>query len=819
MICSPYLPPRPSITAIPSNEVLTLQYRDDPTAASSTLSTCTSSCPLRHDSSIPYEDFIIVSSNGTTTITGFELTLNTYYGSAPGLHLLQLLSSGSVSYSIDGQNLGYGLGVCSSGPAAVHGRSSSTYQSTPETPWNHHTVASSTVSGTEEGMVCAPTLVGTDPGRANTATWYPYIAQDGTYQLFFFTPACAFDYTCGQRGNVDVTVTITSGQNNAVSTTTTTTVDQEVTLDTYSLVYSGPINPVSSNDQVTVVMSMSANQPTLGPDMGDKYYFIADKVTVVATSTDGSGSNLVKIGQGMNAVDLTNANRPPSSSLPYVTGRGLWEYVEGPSTEVVSPTLDTTTAVTQRINSNAGITPLNSLTQHFSASSEISKVIQTPDGAFTLLAGNFNYSSSGFRAQSLVMVESGTNRVKTPNGGVAGSVSDMAVLDGWLYVVGDFDTSADASVTGLKGRARTQYSSPSPTWQPVPGLNDAVRPQTVSVLGSSLVFTFTGRQTSARIWSPSDLATVPSSSLVIGSFDAAAASASNASLVYLAGQISSLSQYTSNGMARLSADKGIQPVSFAFDLSASLAQPASSSTSTPTGSSVPSRRALSDSASSVISAVTNRFRKRQSSSSPMVPTTIPASALDASPAPQILAGAYWSASKGMTTTIVGGKFVSSDGSVRNIGLLSDQGTLAPLQGPNLSGTVRALQVTKDGLLWVGGSFQIGSGGVSNLAVYDLAHSKWMDSLQGSPTVSSSSSSGGQAIVYDIQKVGDGKVVVAGHFDAHTTCKNICGWDMKENAWRPYGDGLDGVVAAVAVMEVRMTRFIRHNARLDGISPL
>lgn len=130
-----------------------------------------------------------------------------------------------------------------------------------------------------------------------------------------------------------------------------------------------------------------------------------------------------------------------------------------------------------------------------------------------------------------------------------------------------------------------------------------------------------------------------------------------------------------------------------------------------------------------------------------------------------------------------------------------------------------MQVTKDGLLWVGGSFQIGSGGVSNLAVYDLAHSKWMDSLQGSPTVSSSSSSGGQAIVYDIQKVGDGKVVVAGHFDAHTTCKNICGWDMKENAWRPYGDGLDGVVAAVAVMEVRMTRFIRHNARLDGISPL
>ena len=77
-----------SVISIPDNTILTLTYIDPTTKANLT---CSDSCPLLSDPSVPYQDFTFDAS---TALTGVQITLLSWNGAGAGLHLLQLLSDG-----------------------------------------------------------------------------------------------------------------------------------------------------------------------------------------------------------------------------------------------------------------------------------------------------------------------------------------------------------------------------------------------------------------------------------------------------------------------------------------------------------------------------------------------------------------------------------------------------------------------------------------------------------------------------------------------------------------------------------------------------
>ncbi|KAH0827774.1 hypothetical protein J3R83DRAFT_3392 [Lanmaoa asiatica] len=80
-----------SITSIPDNTVQSLTYVDPSTGQNMT---CTSNCPLSTDVSILYQDFLFTTP---VSLTGVQITLSKWTGTAPGLHMLQLLSSGAFA--------------------------------------------------------------------------------------------------------------------------------------------------------------------------------------------------------------------------------------------------------------------------------------------------------------------------------------------------------------------------------------------------------------------------------------------------------------------------------------------------------------------------------------------------------------------------------------------------------------------------------------------------------------------------------------------------------------------------------------------------
>lgn len=61
--------------------------------------TCSSSCPLSVDSTVPYQDFLF--EGGGISITGFQLNMLEWQGDGPGLHLVELLSDGEQSIEVN----------------------------------------------------------------------------------------------------------------------------------------------------------------------------------------------------------------------------------------------------------------------------------------------------------------------------------------------------------------------------------------------------------------------------------------------------------------------------------------------------------------------------------------------------------------------------------------------------------------------------------------------------------------------------------------------------------------------------------------------
>lgn len=763
------------ITALPNNIPMQLMYRLDPASSTSATAVCREACPLRHESGTPYEDFLIAptaSSNGTLTITGFEITLGSHYGSAPGLHLLQLLSSGSISLSQEAQNDGYGNGLCISGPFPSYGRSSSTATPGRDLPWDPVTVTSSAVSGTQEGVLCGPVPVNTDPDDAPTMTWYPYIAQDNTkYDVYFFTPACGFDATCGQRAYVDVVTTISGS---AGTETRTTTVYQEVTEDTYTLIYSGPIRPIANDDEVQVTMRLSrSRRATISPDHGNRYFLVADKIIVNASgSSSGEGSTQVKIGTGNNALSVNASTSTPV--IQYSKGSGIWEYPLSGGVSS-SPFLNTATSVNQIIPAVQQAHVLDRLSFGMSARADVTSATISSDGT-VILAGNFTYSATSSALWNIVALPQNAQAFISANGGLNGIVTSIAVADGWIYATGAFNRTADGTVTNLQGKARWQYATSGSTWQGIAGLSSSSPATTVSIIDRTLL-AFSYDRRNIDVWDPQDASIASAGSYVNGRFGTAHTSADRSS-TFLAGIVYSYAQSSASSMATLT-DQGIRSANLGLSRVASQGTTRRSASATSMIDDGPFARWRNR----------NRNKRQNASTSP----TVAARSVSLNDTlADIVGAAFWyNATSKEDVTIVGGSFVAAGSAVRNIGVLTSGGVLSALPGVSDLVQVSALRIVGS-RLWIAG---VATSANSNnvLRVYDLEELRWTD------TPISIQSDAGTAIVSSMTMLGN-DVVVAGSFssiNAIDGTSNVARYIVKDDAWTALEQGLTGGVSGIS----------------------
>ncbi|GAA5891635.1 hypothetical protein JCM6882_006152 [Rhodosporidiobolus microsporus] len=794
-----------SVVALPNNEVLELTYNSDPSDPSSPLLTCQADCPLAHNSSLPYQDFLFPPG---TTMTGFQLNVLGWYGASGGLHLLQLLSDGSYAYAVESQN----TSPCAAGLGASTQASVET-----DGEWATGSVVTS-IAGTTQDVLIATIAGGTSPDDAPSVTWTPYVQQDGNYAVYLVTPGCTAQGTCSRRTSVSVTANPKDG------TANTTTINQIVSEDISTLIFNGTLS--AGSDSITVRLSLAEDG---APTSGQRYEMVADYINLVAASTRGDSVRLER-------------------------AYGLFEYPLGGSGS--TGTFGDAVAFEGRtdgegVNASAVLTNATGVEQMLSMrlgeGATVNAVVSTGQGDETQLfvGGNFTWSPPSSSSDDSTSTSANiiSYRLSTPlpapNGGLSGPVTALAVLDGALFAAGSFDATADGSVTGLGGIARWNYSSSSEAaaWEALGDLPDTFAQQG-SIARLAVVASSADKDDA-----PDSLAAVGAGGSGLAFFSPASSSwnstaggfflgnltsisppssTSENQTTYLAGNVAAAMRNAAPGGAVIGAGKGGQPylTSFGFGFNSSSSSSSSSSASsavarvkrsTSTTEGGPSTSAASGTPPILLSPrggmsrVVLEPRAPQSSSAVNLTLPSPIQAVAASSAEgastggdQVLAGAFWK--NGSTELmILGGAFRTANAS--NLALYdAETGSLSALPGAGvgegesaIEGAVTSLLVVDDEV-WVGGNFTAG-GDRQGLVVYGLKEEGVQGGLPGLGGYT-----GTNATVSAIaQRPGyDEQILVAGAFSQAGSlwCQSVCLWDTKDGQWSNLGPGLQGVVGGI-----------------------
>ncbi|KAI8993776.1 cortical protein marker for cell polarity-domain-containing protein [Trametes punicea] len=757
-----------SVATIPDNAVQELQYFD-PTDNQN--KTCTDPCPLLTDSSVPYQDFLFDSDKD---ITGFQLTLSEWQGAGPGLHLLQLLSSGASASAVNSQN---GQSCFAPGPST-----------TSRTGDWQEKVADTSIPGTTQTVLVSTVDVGTPSDQAPSFTWMPYVSASGQYDVNLLVPGCTNFQDCALRTTVKVTVFPGGGQQPWV-----TPVSQQNTQDTSTLIYSGPVVPSSPSFQMTVTLTL-ADDPA-GSGQNGKYELVADRVQLVLTSP--------------NITSSTNFSSSGNSTAATESGFGFLEW----------PLSSSSTTSASNVLPTSAITALDSVGFHFlnalggavsvastSSAPSISAVAQHPSGNL-FLGGQFSLSSgSASGASNIVMVKNGA-LATLPDDGLNGPVTSLVVDGDNVYVGGSFSDTAKSSNGDLRGIA--VYSVTGNSWSALAaGVDGAVTSLDVSgdqilVAGNfTTILTASGSsegQNAAGFaaWNTSSGAWVNSGGFLIGSMTFVG-NGTSSTPQFVAGNVATSLRFGASGFVMLqngpNGQPSVTPLGVQFD------SPASENTTTTAKTRRSHHRRSTTGWIPYLNVLSVFKRQTPSTTTNLAPLPSPAPA----PAPAVLTGAFWTNSSSLKElVIIGGNFsYTAPGGVQaqNVAVYDDSSkAITPLRGNQPNGTVRSLLVQGDSL-YVGGDFTVAGIEGSGFAIYDLANQQWdsagLQPLQGGS--GSSSSSGVTVRSITASPTNDDVVIVAGSFAqaGSTPCRAICSLDTTNKQWSALGNGIQGDVAAV-----------------------
>ncbi|KAJ3988307.1 cortical protein marker for cell polarity-domain-containing protein [Lentinula detonsa] len=747
-----------SVTTIPDNTVQTLKYLDPTTQQNST---CSNTCPLSTDSSILYQDFLFDSP---LSITGVVITLSEWTGDGPGLHILQLLSSGAFASAIDSNNV---QSCFAPNPS----------NTTRTGDWEVK-VAQTNISGTTQSVLVSDVAVGTSASAGPSLTWQPYVSASGNYDINMLVPGCTNFQDCAARTTVTVTIFPGNGLDPTV-----TNVDQTNTADASVSIYNGPILPTTPDFVTTITMTL-ANDAT-GSGSNGQYELVADRIDLVLTSANATTSS-------------NSSGSGTGSSSGSTEGFGFFEWPLSSTSSVDATSILSNSTETSA--DQAAIDLFNGIGGNGTISSEnaaIASVAHHSSGTI-FLAGNFTTSSN---SNNIVSFKDGSIS-PLPNNGLDGSVTALALDGDNLFVGGSFMDTSSASTNGqLKGLAL--YNVQSQKWSALgAGVNGKVSSLAVSggqlFIAGNFTQLFTSSSANAgsdapgfAVWNISNSVWVNSGGFVVGSMTFVA---NETSPQYIAGNVVASESIGASGMVMVQNSGSdvptVSPLGVQLDGSAAF----TSTSSTRRRSIVPRTSWISHVRLSQL------FSKRQTSSSSLASLPDPASAA----APAVLTGAFWTNSTSNDeVAVIGGNFSflpsgSSFGSAQaaNLGIYDQaRATISALQGNQINGTVRSLLVDGD-TLYVGGQFTISGLNVNGFAIYDLAKQQWDVSGVQALQPSSGSSVIVRSITTSTSKANT--VIVAGTFAqaGSLTCQAICSLDTSSNQWNSLGNGINGEVSSV-----------------------
>ncbi|CAI4216664.1 unnamed protein product [Parascedosporium putredinis] len=212
-------------TVIPDNGILNFTYIDP---ASGRNLSCTNECPLSDDADVKFQDFHFVNSVG---MNSFRIDISEFYGAGGGLNGIQLFGDDIFAYAINRFNepACAGLGTASSATAT------GPWQEVPSAQSNSRYLSTRLSSPIAED--------------AASIVFFPDVRESGNYSVNMYTPGCIGDGTCGFRGQVNITGTMS--RNNRISFSTS--LFQTNNFDKYDQIYFGFVDASSALDEMVFV--------------------------------------------------------------------------------------------------------------------------------------------------------------------------------------------------------------------------------------------------------------------------------------------------------------------------------------------------------------------------------------------------------------------------------------------------------------------------------------------------------------------------------------------------------------------------------------
>lgn len=737
----------------------TLSYIDP---VSGQTQTCSTACPLSTDLSYLYQDFLF---QNPLSITGIQLKISAFTGVSPGLHILQILSSGAFASAVSSSNAESCFATNPSNVTLVG-------------TWQEE-AADTNIAGTTQPVLVSTFHVGTPSSSAPSITWMPYVSAAGNYDINLLVPGCANLQDCGLRTSVKVTVFPGGGLQPSVNT-----ISQTNQQDASILIYSGPVVPSSPSFALTVTMMLADNPQGLGQD--GKYDIVADRIQLVLESVNGS-----TISSGGNGTQGTTRN-----------GFGFFEWPLGSASTNATTTLSNSS---QTALDSIGVDLFNGIgTASGSANVSVTAVAHHPSGVI-YLGGEFSLSlGSASGSANIVAYENGALSGLS-GGGLNGPVSSIIISGNLIFVGGSFTDTVSGSSEGML-RGVAIYNSETNQWQHLGGGVDgevtdlALTGSQLSVAGHfTTVYVGNGNNVfeaaGFAVWDLARATWVNSGGFLISQLDMVTNITSTMQL--LAGEVSALEKYGASGLVMVQNGNG-GPLVTPFGI-----QLANEGTAAPMSISMPNN--TRQNLHALLTARSLHLSVRQSSSSGQL---FPLPQVPPAPAPAILAGAFW-ANNSQELVVIGGNFsyVTSNSSVTSIGIYDPQSsTIQGLAGQQVNGTVRTLLVNSN-LLYVGGEFGLPGSNANGLCIYDLSKNEWTaTSLQ--PLQAGSLSS---VVVRSVTKPSSGNaIIVAGSFSSAgaLSCTAICSFDASTLQWNVLGNGIQGEVASVSYAGVSSRIYIR-----------
>jgi hypothetical protein len=211
-------------TAHPINGIMNLTYTDP---SSGNTVACDATCHLPHNTS--YLDYTFVNTVG---MNGFQIDVSDWYGKGGGLNGIELLEDDIFTFAVEAFN----EPTCSNSPFPSN--------VTTTGPW-------SVLPAGQSVSDYLSTSMGVDTLDTLSVVFAPDIKQAGNYSVTVYTPGCVQDGTCGARGIVNITATLSATGGESISAQIYQTND----FDKYDQIYLGKVDAASSSFRPTVTLT------------------------------------------------------------------------------------------------------------------------------------------------------------------------------------------------------------------------------------------------------------------------------------------------------------------------------------------------------------------------------------------------------------------------------------------------------------------------------------------------------------------------------------------------------------------------------------